>query len=90
MRIAEKILQENNSPFINMFNLINNSSQVRIRSFIRSVARDYGSEIKGKPGVKSIPFDLSVLEIAALTSTSPECVERILFEMLDAGLLSYS
>jgi len=90
MRIADKIFQDSNFSVYSVINFFNNSSQVKIRSFFRSLSRDYGMDIDGITGMKSIPFHLSIAEIAELTSISPQSVERILLDMEDEGLVNFS
>ena len=87
MRISHKLLQEKDYLF---FNLFNTSAKVKVRAFIRILARDYGHEIEGVPGMKSIPFPISVEEIAAITSTPALIVEEILFDLEEDGLLSFA
>ena len=71
-------------------NLIYNSSEVRIINFFKSLARDYGHDIIGLPGTKSIPIQLTNNEIAQMTSTSPQRVKSVLKELKAQGMVSFS
>lgn len=89
MKYADKFLQKSSFLIDHFFSLFSNSSESRIINFFRSMARDYGHEINGLPGLKSIPIQLNYMEIARLTSTSPDKVMKVLEDLNAREIVRY-
>jgi len=90
MKYADIFFQKSNYLILSLSRLIYNSSELRIVNFFKSMARDYGHDINGLPGLKSIPIQLTYLEIARLTSTTPEKVLSVLDQLRDQGVIMYA
>jgi CRP-like cAMP-binding protein len=89
MKYADKFLQKSSFLIHHFFSLFSYSSESRIIIFFRSMARDYGHEIKGLPGLKSIPIQLNYMEIAKLTSTTPDKVMKVLDDLNAREIVRY-
>jgi len=90
MKHADGFLQRITFLFCTLGDLLYNSSEMRIIKFFKSLARDYGQEIKGMPGLKAIPIQLSYSEIAKLTATSPEIAMMVIDDLCAREMVRFS
>jgi len=90
MIYANRFFKRSGFLVYSITNLIYDSSELRIVNFFKSFARDYGHDISGIPGLKCIPILLTNLEIATLTSTSPEKVGMVINDLIEKGMIRMS
>jgi len=90
MKYADRFFPTKTFSFYHLAHLISNSSEFRIINFLKSLARDYGHEIKEMPAFKVIPIQFTSFEIARLTSTSHEKVKRVINDLKAKGLVKFS